>query len=73
MGLVVSMKVGERTRIRMPDGRVGWVMLGKILSDGKARILFDFPKDVLIHRESVLCKLNSTQGASDASSPEQHP
>lgn len=52
--LSLTRKVGQRVRLRAPDGTVVWVVLYEVESGGKARIAFDAPPGVEVLREELL-------------------
>ena len=51
--LVFSRNVDERVILTMPDGRRIAVMLIEIKGTNRARLGFDAPQDVRIHREEI--------------------
>lgn len=57
--LVLSRKVGRETIVTLPDGRRGRVVIVEIRGD-KARVGFDFPDDVKVHRSEVQDAIDTT-------------
>ena len=60
--LAVTLKNGERLRLRdRRTGEITWVMLIRG-NDGKARVGIDAPPDVEIVREELLARSGTTPG-----------
>jgi sRNA-binding carbon storage regulator CsrA len=53
--LAITLKTGERVRLRDAAGRDTWVMIIRT-TDGKVRIGIDAPPDIDIAREELLAK-----------------
>lgn len=51
--LVLSRRVGERVRIRAPDGTLLWIMLVDV-DPRKARVGIEAPRDWDVRREELL-------------------
>lgn len=54
--LVVTMQAEERVAIGEPANPTGWVKCVRIRGD-KVRMLFEFPRDVPVHRERVVASI----------------
>jgi sRNA-binding carbon storage regulator CsrA len=59
--LAITLKNGERVRLRDAAGRDTWVMVIRS-TDGKVRIGIDAPPDVDIAREELLARSDTRPG-----------
>ncbi len=53
MALVLQRKAGESVVMETPDGVRITVTLGRVNRQGETHLIFDAPRDVIIHREEV--------------------
>ena len=53
--LVITLRVGERAVVYGPDGRlIGHVSLSMVKSMERARVGFDFPREIKVLREELV-------------------
>ena len=53
MALAIKVKLGEKVRIILPDGREGWATWLPLRGDGARKLIFSLPTDVKILREGL--------------------
>lgn len=51
--LILSGRAGSRVQVKLPDGRVGWVVVTEVLQK-TVRLGFDLPPDVKVMREALV-------------------
>lgn len=58
--LVLSRKSGQKTRVILPDGREGFIVVLRTHSRDSVKVGFQLPPDVGVFREEVECDLSES-------------
>ncbi|MBC7835441.1 MAG: carbon storage regulator [Phycisphaerales bacterium] len=70
--VVISRRVGEEVVIGDPQNPLGVVHVASITRDGKARLGFDFPRSIDVHRREIADQIAAKNPSSDASAPAEN-